>query len=212
MSASVASLIRSRLLRALAAAAAVATLLVAGCASRPPAVQLPDLETWDVRTRVLANYDHWEFSGRIGVKTSDDGFNGKLRWMQESEAFRATVSGPLGIGTVRIEGDGRSVVLTDKDGNRTRLSDVEADLQSRYGWTIPVTSLRYWALGIPDPRTAAETEFNDDGQLLNLAQRDWTVSITRYRDGGGQLMPNRLTASNSGTRVRIVIDDWLFFD
>lgn len=211
MSVSAASRNPSRPLRPLVAAAAVVSLLVAGCASRP-VVQLPDLETWDARTRVLANYDNWEFSARIGVKTSDDGFNGKLRWMQEGDAFRATVGGPLGIGTVRIEGDGQSVVLTDKEGNRTQLRDVEADLQYRYGWTIPVRSLRYWALGIPDPDAPAETEFNDEGQLSNLAQRDWIVAITRYRDGGGQLMPNRLTASNSGTRVRIVIDDWLFFD
>ena len=73
-------------------------------------------------------------------------------------------------------------------------------------------SLRYWALGIPDPALPAQTEFDADGQLARLEQRNWTVLITRYRDGGGQLMPSRLTASNADTRVRVVIDKWLFFD
>jgi outer membrane lipoprotein LolB len=165
-----------------------------------------------MRNDVLGNHENWEFSARIAVKTSDDGFNGKLRWAQDGDGFRATVGGPLGIGTVRIEGDGLSVVLTDKDGNRTRLSDVEAELQARYGWTIPVRSLRYWALGIPEPNVPAQADFDDDGLLVALTQRNWEVTISRYRPGGGQLLPNRLSVSNSGTRVRMVIDDWLFFD
>ena len=94
--------------------------------------------------------------------------------------FEATVSGPLGIGTVRLEGDGRSVQLTDNDGERIVLEDAERDLYLRYGWTIPVRSLRYWALGIPDPALPAETLLGDDGQLERLVQGGWQVDITRY--------------------------------
>ena len=48
-------------------------------------------------------------------------------------------------------GDGQSVMLTEEDGVKTVLQDAEMELRWRYGWTIPVSSLRYWALGIPDP-------------------------------------------------------------
>ncbi len=154
----------------------------------------------------------WEFSGRIAVSAGDDGFNGKLRWAQKDDSFQATVSGPLGIGTVRIEGEGERAVLTDKDGLRTELHDVEQDLLYRYGWTIPVKSLRYWALGIPDPDSDAQTELNADQQLARLEQEDWTLAISSYRSNSGQSMPNRLSASKSETRVRIVIDKWKFFD
>jgi outer membrane lipoprotein LolB len=173
---------------------------------------LPEIDSWNTRTQVLAELDQWEFNGRIAVKTDTDGFNGKLRWAQNGDDFTATVSGPLGIGTVRLEGDERSVVMTDKDGVRTEIEDAELELYYRYGWTIPVASLRYWALGIPDPATPAETDFNEHGQLHTLAQRNWSVSISRYADGGGQLMPKLLTAENSDTRVRLVIDHWIFFD
>lgn len=154
----------------------------------------------------------WEFSGRIAVSAADDGFNGKLRWAQKDDSFQATVSGPLGIGTVRIEGEGERAVLTDKDGVRTELQNVEQDLLGRYGWTIPVQSLRYWALGIPDPMLDAQIELNDDNQLARLQQHDWTLSISSYRSSSGQSMPNRLSASKFETRVRIVIDKWKFFD
>ena len=194
----------------LIAAIAVA-LLVAACAA-PRSALLPDLESWNTRASVLAGLDEWQFSGRIAVKTESDGFNGKLRWSQDQQNFRATVSGPLGVGTVRIEGDDRSVMLTDKDGVRTELEDAEFELQQRYGWTIPIASLRFWALGIPDPSAAAETEVDDEGRLRSLVQRDWSVSITRYGVGGGQQMPKLLTATNPDTRVRLVIDHWIFFE
>ena len=199
--------------RSLARIAALAALAaLAGCATTPESVNLPDIGTWDVRNEVLGNLEDWEFKGRIAVKAGDEGFNGKFNWSQQGDAFSATVGGPLGIGTVRIEGDGQAIVLTDKDGVETVLHDAEVELRWRYGWTIPVTSLRYWALGIPDPRLPAATEFDDEGQLVRIEQSDWIVQISRYRDGGGQQMPRILSATNPDTRVRMVIDRWLFFD
>lgn len=193
----------------------LAALLVAiaGCAVTPPdAVNLPAIDTWQTRNAVLGGIRDWDFKGRIAVKAGDDGFNAKFDWTQRGDEFQATVSGPLGFGTVRIEGDRTAVTLTDKDGVETRLDDAEAELRWRYGWTIPIESLRYWALGIPDPAEPATTELDGDDRLQRLEQSDWIVEISRYAEGGGQQMPRILTARNSDTRVRMVIDRWLFFD
>jgi outer membrane lipoprotein LolB len=185
--------------------------LIGGCASRD-SLDLPDLGDWESRRFLLGQLDRWEFGGRIGVVAGDEGFNASLRWAQDGKEFRATVSGPLGIGTVRLDGDGRRVALTDRNGDRTVLEDAENDLFLRYGWTIPVQSLRYWALGIPDPAAPASTELDEQGRLASLAQGGWNVHITRYGEGGGQPMPTRLTASSDATKVKLVIHDWLFFD
>lgn len=189
----------------------LALLLMSACATRQ-SLELPDISGWETRQRVLGSLGDWEFSGRIGISTATDGFDGKLRWIQHGDTFQATVSGKLGIGAIRIEGDRRSVVLTDKDGVKTALQDAELELRYRYGWTIPVESLRYWALGIPDPSLPADTSFNSEGQLESLVQRDWAVTITRYASGGGQPMPSRLSAVNADTKVRLVIDRWIFPD
>lgn len=184
-------------------------LAISGCATQQ-GIGLPDMPDWDSRTQVLAGIDDWEFKGRIGVSAGEEGFNGKLRYVQDDDEFRATVSGPLGIGTIRIEGDGRQVTVIDKDGELWQLPDPEVDLQVMYGWTIPVASLRYWALGIPQPEALAFTKFNEDGQLESLEQGNWHVQIAQYRDGGGQLMPRRLTAVSGDNKVRLVIDNWTF--
>jgi outer membrane lipoprotein LolB len=187
-------------------------VVLAGCATTRDAVDLPPIDSWQVRKDVLGQLDAWEFKGRIAVKAADDGFNARFNWSQAGAAFEATVSGPLGIGTVRVAGDGRSVTLTDKDGAEARLVDVEDELRWRYGWTIPVESLRYWALGIPDPDVPGVIELDEQDRLLRLEQSDWSVEISSYADGGGQQMPRVLTAKNHQTRVRMVIDRWQFFD
>lgn len=191
------------------AVGAIALLLLSACATQK-GIDLPDISRWESREAILGELDQWQFNGRIAVKTSNDGFNGKLRWVQNADVFSATVSGPLGIGTVRIEGDGDSVEITDKDGATTVLSDVEAELYYRYGWTIPVESLRYWVLGIPDPRVPADTELDELDHVTRLEQRGWGVDFDRYREAGGQQMPARLTATSSETTVRVLIDKWIF--
>ena len=154
--------------------------------------------------------DRWEFKGRVGVSAGDDGFNGKLQWWQENADFRATISGPLGVGTVRIAGDGVRMTLTDNKGDVTHLQDAEYELRQRYGWTIPVASLRYWALGIPDPAIPSALEFDELGLATRIEQRGWVVTITDYKEGGGQQMPRRLSAVHLDAKLRLVIDDWIF--
>ncbi len=190
-------------------ALALLILVISGCAVQR-GIDLPDLTGWETRNRILAGMHDWQFKGRIGVSAGSEGFNGKLRYTQKDDDFRATVSGPLGFGTIRIEGDGRQVTVIDKNGDEWMLPDPEVDLQVMYGWTIPVASLRYWALGIPDPSELAFTDISGAGQLTSLQQGNWHVQFAQYRDGGGQLMPRRLLAVSGDNKVRLIIDHWTF--
>ena len=212
MSANATSLNRPRPSIVRIASLALCLVLLSACATTRPTIELPEITTWELRQEVLGSLVDWEFRGRIAVKAGDEGFNGKFNWTQTGDRFYATVSGPLGIGTVLIEGTDDAILLTDKDGKVTALIDPETELYTRYGWTIPVASLRYWALGIPDPLLPAETEIDEQGRLSRLLQGDWAVVISRYRENAGQEMPRTLTATNPDTRVRMVIDKWIFFE
>jgi len=196
----------------LAAAAAIA--LLCGCASLPDGTvyELPPMPNWNTRLDVLSDADDWYLGGRIGVRTADDGFNARFRHRQRAERFESTLAGPLGIGTIRLDGSRRRITLFDKDGQRLRLDDAERDLERLYGWTIPVDSLKYWALGIPDPSIAADITFDDDGRLASVSQRGWQVKVDRYRRFAGEWMPARITAESASTRVRLVVDDWAFYE
>lgn len=187
----------------------VALALLAGCATRQ-GVRLPPLDDWETRQAVLAGVGSFSFDGRIAVSDGQDGFNGNLRWYQNRQHYDVRLSGPLGAGTVHIRGDDERLTVTEKDGSVTELRDAERDLRARYGWRIPVASLRYWALGIPDPSRPADTELGEDGKLARMQQGGWTVTIDQYDEGGGRPMPRRMTAKRDDSRVRLVIDDWVF--
>lgn len=188
-------------------AALAAALLLSACAA-PSITVLPDLSDWEVRRETLQRLDAWAFNGRIAVRTAEDGFNGKLRYRQSSGDFEAVMSGPLGIGTVLLERDGGTLTFTDKEGVETVFVDPERDLELRFGWNVPLDSLRYWALGVPDPARPAETTLDASGQLASMAQGGWDIAVDRYRDADGTSMPQRLTVSNDATRVVLVIDRW----
>ncbi len=192
---------------------AVACLVLAGCATTSRVeVDLPELGDWEQRQSLLSQADDWALTGRIGIRSADDGFNAKFRHTQDGRRFDTTLSGPLGVGTIRVAGDRQGILLTDKDGAQLRLDNPEADLQRLYGWTIPVDSLKYWALGIPDPGVPAAPVLDDAGRLASVEQRGWRVAIDRYREYAGQQLPARITATSSTTRVRLVVDRWRFFD
>jgi outer membrane lipoprotein LolB len=186
-----------------------ALLVLSACATQRGS-ELPELDDWQVRQQVLSGIDNWGFTGRIAVSAGDDGFNGNLHWEQRREYFDARLSGPLGAGSVRINGDTDTIKVTDNDGTVTELADAERALQRVYGWDIPLASLRYWALGIPDPAIPSESFFTTQGDLSHLQQGGWRVSIDQYRESAGQNMPRRITAVRDATRVRLVVDRWTF--
>jgi outer membrane lipoprotein LolB len=192
-------------------AALLVLLQLLGACATQRSVDLPPLPDWQTRTEILGATTRWEFHGRIGVSSGDEGFNGKIWWWRRDDDFRATISGPFGAGTVRIAGYGSRFTVTDRDGAVVQIEDAETDLQAMYGWTIPVDSLRFWALGIPDPHSPAATEFGSNGLLTSLEQRNWRVVISQYRDAGGQPMPRRLTAVSEAAKVVLVIDNWSFY-
>ena len=70
--------------------ALLALTVLAGCASLPRGVDLPDISQWEARQQVLGSLRNWQFRGRIAVKTGDDGFNAKFTWHQEGTDFDAT--------------------------------------------------------------------------------------------------------------------------
>lgn len=190
-------------------ALAFAGLWLAGCAARPT-TPLPDITPWEARRALLGGLGSWAFNGRVAVRTDADGFNGKLRYRHTNDDFEAVLSGPLGIGTVRLVRENGTLIFTDKDGIVTEFTDPEVDLKFRFGWDVPLDSLRYWALGIPDPSRPADTTLNADGQLESMAQGGWDIAVTRYDETGGEVMPKRLTVTNEVTRVTLFIDRWDF--
>lgn len=185
----------------------VLLLLLAGCAATPelPPVADPS-QAWADHQRRLAGVAAWQLGGRIAIRTEDEGWQAGIDWRQQEQAYLIQLTGPLGQGSLRLEGDGRLVTLSS--GEDTLVDeDAEALLYRQMGWRVPLAALRYWALGLPAPG-AAEQELNPQGMLARLHQAGWTIEFRDYVHRGELTLPGRLFISNHRAQVRLVVDRW----
>lgn len=201
-----------RLLRSAAqagiAAVALAALL-AGCAGAPPKpIGAPDQAAWQEHLAKLETLSDWRLQGRIAVVNGSHGSSGSLVWFENAPRFEMRLSGPFGIGGFRLYGTPNGLFIDT--GDKTRYTSDPANfLARRLGGPLPVTSLRYWALGMPDPASPAQIEVDQDGLLRHLEQNGWSIDYDRFTTTQhGWTLPTRLEAHRGQVKLKLVVEDW----
>ncbi len=174
-----------------------------GCASLSGVQSLPNMlpASWEARRDVLQSWGRFESHGRVAIARDDEGFSGSWRWVQRTRRSTLELEGPLGVGGLRLD--------FDSDGAGDEISRLA--LEQQIGFVLPVESLRYWMLGVPDPReTFEEQRSSDAARLESLRQKGWTVIFKNYAPVSGvdYELPQRIEASRESLRVRLVIEGW----
>ena len=184
-------------------------LALGGCATtRGPAPTTATNPAWEARRDALLALPAWQAEGRIGVNAGKEGGSGAFTWQQAGDALDFRFRGPVGAGAFRIDGDGERLHLETAAGEERDLTDPERDLREHYGWSVPLTSMRYWMLGVPDPTDEAATTLDDANELVLLQQRGWTIEYGAYDSAGGTSLPRKLTMEGDGVRVRVIVERW----
>jgi outer membrane lipoprotein LolB len=186
-----------------AGAMAIATLLSA-CATLTTE---SDGLTYAERMQRIAGVTDWSLSGRISVDTGEDAYQGRFNWRQDSDEMRLVIRGPLGVGAVQIAGSDDSLTVHAR-GESWQMEDPEIELSELLGWWLPVTSLRYWLLGIPDARFADDGSVYSNELLEYLAQRAWRLRYTRYELSEDVLIPRSIELTHAPLALTVTIDDW----
>jgi outer membrane lipoprotein LolB len=191
----------------------VALLWLAGCQSVPRPVAptaAPDQVTagWPARRAQLQARAQFTAQGRIGVVAGSDGFNGRVRWLQDGVRSTVSLDGPLGVGGVRIVNDAGALTLTTPSGQALDSQAAHDELVRRMGFEPPLNSLRYWVQGVPDPASPSTETPDAQGYLGSLAQSGWTVTFAAYMQTAAGALPQKLTVARDTVRVRLVIDTW----
>ncbi|MCC6173074.1 MAG: outer membrane lipoprotein LolB [Gammaproteobacteria bacterium] len=194
-----------------AAAATIAGLLLAGCASLPTAPPTTSPLDWPQRRALLQDASRFDLKGRIAVAAGEEGFTAGLRWQQRDADALIELDGPLGIGGLRLHARGEALELTTARGERLDGEAARAELERRLGFELPLAALRYWVRGVPDPAGPAAEQLADAApRLTGLEQAGWRIEYAAYVEvpsAGGEL-PRRLSASRESTRLRLVIERW----
>jgi outer membrane lipoprotein LolB len=147
--------------------------------------------------------------GRVAVAAAGEGFTANLRWIQQGTRAQLTLEGPLGVGGAQVIAAGDELTLVTPHGEQLDNAAAHAELAARLGFDPPLSSLRYWVLGVPDPAQPS-TEALDASQqrLAALTQSGWHIDYVSYGLAGDGSLPARLTLQRDAVRVRLLVDDW----
>lgn len=184
-------------------------VLLAACAT--PAPRVSDAEAqqlWELRLKTLQSLQTWALSGRVGIQSPDQGWNATVHWRQYPDMYDLRVIAPLGGGTLQLRGDASGVTAQTSKGEVYTASDAETLLRQQAGVALPVTSLRYWVLGRPDPGGEAEQSLDGRGRLAHLQQGGWKITYMSYRSVGDLELPDKIALENGQIQVRLIVDRW----
>ncbi|HEV2270560.1 MAG TPA: lipoprotein insertase outer membrane protein LolB [Steroidobacteraceae bacterium] len=181
-------------------------LTLAGCQTVPvaPARSV----AWSVRRPALQSLHRFGLNGRVAVAVGKQGFNAGLRWTQAAAVTHLALTGPLGAGGVEVTADGGNLSVVTSSGKRLGNADARTELEDKLGFEPPLTSLRYWVLGVPDPSAPASVRLDSQQRLTQLTQDGWRIDYSAYMPVGAEWLPRLLTLRREGVRVRMVVDGW----
>jgi outer membrane lipoprotein LolB len=178
----------------------VLLLSLSGCVSVSrlslPAVDLPT--EWAARQAALQSWVRFDLRGKVSIVRGEESVVAVVRWRQRGETLRLGLEGPLGMGASEWRFDS------------TRANETLAELERRLGVALPIASVRYWALGVPDPQLEVQSVEIDAERLRSLQQQGWSIRYLDYArvPGANFELPRRLQLESSEVQVRMFIDSW----
>jgi outer membrane lipoprotein LolB len=188
----------------------LAALLLAGCVSVPGMAPegSPNEAAWQAHRAKLQTLNAWELQGRVGIVTGRHGGSGSMDWRQQGQQVAFSFRGPFGAGALEVRGDAQALWVRSSRGDDFITTDPEKDFAARLKVPLPVLSMRYWMLGLPDPSAPFAKTVDAHGQLVTLAQRGWQVDYQDYAEFGSYDLPTRLVMQRAGTRIKVAVNDW----
>ena len=157
----------------------------------------------EVSSKTPASIKSWSMDGRIGVQSTEGAWHANLYWEHAPEQDRLRISGPLSQGLVSIIVQKDLIYLNEGNGVTSLSRDPDAMLRQRLGFAIPLTSLRYWILGVSDPEKKSVSLATG-----GFKQAGWEVASDKLTTVDGWMLPQKLRVQGAGVKLKILADSW----
>lgn len=156
--------------------------------------------------------DTWRINGRISLINEQDNWYAKFNWLQHKQDFQISFTGPLGETELQISQINGHILLKTPSGESTS-DNLDQLLFQETGWKFPVSSLRYWSQGYPDPDIAAQIKYNDQQQVSDIFQSGWHIQYPKRMQveqlsGGNILLPKKIIATEQNVKIKLIITSW----
>jgi outer membrane lipoprotein LolB len=176
---------------------------VSGCAlvSVEPAMQYSR-----VSREHLYDLRQWSFEGRLALTSAHDSWSANISWDHNAATEKIKLSGPLGQGTVLIQLSDQTVSVDHGDGKVETSAEPEQFINQQLGMFVPLHSLRYWVIGLPEPVKAFEETAS------GFKQSGWISEYKEMQLASNETMPRKMTVVNEQVKVKLIIDQWILHD
>lgn len=184
-------------------------LCLSACATHMPVQESLKLENWRANREKIIKLDKWKLKGRIALSMKRQAWSASLQWEQQQQNYKLRIIAPLGQGSLELQGDNHGVTMQTSKDRVLYAHDPETLLKKSFGWSVPVSGLKYWVRGIPVPDKRIKKLFLDDrGRVRELEQSGWQVNYSGYSSQGSVDLPGKIVMENGRLKLRLVIRNW----
>lgn len=157
-----------------------------------------------------AQYDApFVLNGRVSIKRGMDNSSAGLRWVHnpEEDEDEVLILEPMGQTIARIHRDAQGATL-EAQGRFYVAQDVESLTQQVLEWSLPLSWLSHWIVGVPAQGAAADIQRDAKKQITLLRQAGWEVRYLRYSGIAADSLPARIVMRKEQLEITVLIDEW----
>jgi outer membrane lipoprotein LolB len=174
-------------------------LILTGCSTVPLE---QEVRYSKIAREHLYKMEQWSFDGRLSLTGKNDSWSASINWWHRTKEEKIKLSGPLGQGATIIKLSGSSVTIDRGDGKQQTSEHPEEFVNQQLGMFVPVRSLRFWVIGMPEPTTAfVET-------VSGFSQGGWLIEYKQMQSTDNQSMPRKIFVTNGEVKLKLIIDQW----
>lgn len=178
-------------------------LVLSGCASVP----IEPEGRYEIQAREsLYKLERWSFEGRVAITGKKEAWQANINWDHTTNDEKIKLAGPLGQGATLIQLTGDSVTIDRGDNKPLTSTQPELFINQQLGLFVPVKSLRYWGIGVPEP--SSRYNLTPTG----FTQAGWLIDYKQTKTVNGRVMPYKITVSNEQLKLKLIIDQWVLND
>ena len=150
----------------------------------------------------------WRMEGRIGIQSSQEAWSAHIVWIHERDQDRLLIHGPLHQGLVSIVLRQGLMYIHEGRGEGELSRDPEQSLRQRLGFSVPLYSLRYWLMGLPDPHDTYTDSVDTKQPAAGFDQAGWSVRVEDYTAVAAYRLPGKMKIQGKELKLKLVVDHW----
>lgn len=152
---------------------------------------------------------NWLIHGRMSITNDKENWYAKFIWEQKDTDFKISFMGPLGEIELLLSKKNQTTLLKTSSYERMT-NNLEQLLLEETGWTLPISSLRFWSYGVANPDYDAQFNYDKLDNISELEQLGWHVQYPKRMQVGEYSLPKKIIVTQKDHKIKIIISQWHF--